>query len=238
MSNNKGKKPFSIVFLTGIVLAVIVMFFGAKTDDQVITLVGMGIFILTMVVGIFMGNGDHRANGIGKTSGESKKNAMKYEPLLFDERTKQDPEVQRLLQYTSVQKVFFDPEYLKTVEAQNDPYVRELMEVLDNIISSQTVNGVYPPYPNQSGLNGTNAYVNALMQKEIARRNKERNKPRRIAGAVLAYVGLGLFFLPFFIVFIASVYGWEVAGKMASFLFTAAPFGMVLIVIGSIIWKR
>ena len=39
---------------------------------------------------------------------------IKYYILLTDENTKQNPKVQRLLQYPEVQEVFFDPSYLKS----------------------------------------------------------------------------------------------------------------------------
>lgn len=223
MNNNKGNKLSAIVVLGGVSLAIIVMLLGAKTDNQVITLVGVVLFIAAVMVGIFIGNG----SGVGKASRELRSNATKYEPLLLDERTKQHPEVQRLMQYISVQKVFFDPSYLKTTEAQNDPNVRELLAVFDDILSTGAVYG---------GLNGKN--TDLLSRNEIMRREKAKNRPRRIVGAVFGFVGLALFMVPFFIVFIASMNGSKVAGEMASFLFTAAPLGMVLIVIGSVIWRR
>ena len=159
MSNNKGSKLSTIIILGGIVLSMIVIFLGVKTDNQVVSLAGAGLFFLTVAIGVFMGDSSKKGSGSGKVTGAAKMTARKYEPLLIDERTKQDPEVQRLLQYTSVQRVFFDPDFLKTAEAQSDPNVRELMAVLDNIMSTQTENGVYPPYPNQAGFNGTNAYA-------------------------------------------------------------------------------
>lgn len=223
MNNNKGNKLSAKIVLGGVSLATIVMFLGAKTDNQVITLVGVVLFIAAVMVGIFIGNG----SGVGKASRELRSNATKYEPLLLDERTKQHPEVQRLLQYTSVQKVFFNPSYFKTSEAQNDPNVRELLAVFDDIISSGAAYG---------GLNGTNK--DFLSRNEIMRREKAKNRPRRIVGAVFGFVGLALFMVPFFIAFITSMNGSEVAGEMASFLFTVAPLGMLLIVIGSVVWRR
>lgn len=239
MNNGKGKKTLMIIVLTSIAILLFSLLLGAGTDNPVIFLVGMGLFFLMFIAGISVINAGNKASG-GKTSGESKKNALKYEPLLLDERTKQDPDVQRLLQYTSVQKVFFDPEYLKTVAAQTDPYVIELLGVFDNIISSRTLNGDYPLYPNQSGLNGTNAYTNALIQNEIKRRENEKKKPRRIVGRVLTYVGLGLFVIPFFVIMFLGMNSPESTGAVKSasiFLTSAAPLGMMLIVIGSILRK-
>ncbi|MDE6727166.1 MAG: hypothetical protein K2J80_04410 [Oscillospiraceae bacterium] len=226
MNNNKGNKLPAIIVLGGVALSIIFLFLGAKTENQTVALVGVGLFFATVAAGIFIGNG----SGAGKASRELRTNAKKYEPLLLDERTKQHPEVQRLLQYTSVQKVFFDPPYFKTSEAQNDPNVRELLAVFDDILSGGAAYG---------GFNGTNVYTDSLSRNEIMRREKEKNKPRRIAGTVLMLVGIGLFVIPFFTVFFSSMSSPEstTSAKSASFLFTAAPFGMVLIIIGSILKK-
>lgn len=236
MSKNKGKKALQIIILCGVILAVIFVAMGLKSDEQTLSVIGAGIFIVTVITVLFIENVISKSNSDGKISSETEKTALKYEPLLLDERTKQDPEVQRLLQYPTVQKVFFDPEFLKTAAAQSDPYVRELLAVLDNIIITQTANGVYPP-PGQGNFNGNSAYANILMQKEIVRREKEKNKPRRIAGTVLMFTGLALFIVPFSTVFIAAAVGSELAEIMSSFLFTAAPIGMALIVIGKIVKK-
>lgn len=65
---------------------------------------------------------------------------IKYYILLTDENTKQNPKVQRLLQYPEVQEVFFDPSYLKSQEAAESPNVAELLAVLDGILSEQQNN--------------------------------------------------------------------------------------------------
>lgn len=237
MSKNKGKKALQIIILCGVILAVIFVAMGLKSDEQTLSVIGAGIFIVTVITVLFIENVISKSNSDGKISSETEKTALKYEPLLLDERTKQDPEVQRLLQYPTVQKVFFDPEFLKTAAAQSDPYVRELLAVLDNIIAVRTAEGTYPPDPKQTALNGNSAYANILMQREKAQREKEKNKPRRIAGTVLMFTGLALFIVPFSTVFIAAAVGSELAEIMSSFLFTAAPIGMALIVIGKIVKK-
>lgn len=239
MNNDKRQKQLVIIAVAGFTIVFLTLILSIRIDASIVLPIGMVLFLIVFVAGVIISKGGDKANG-GKTSEETKKTALKYEPLLFDERTKQYPDVQRLLQYTSVQKVFFDPEYLKTAAAQNDPYVIELLGVFDNIISSQTLIGDYSPYPNQSGFNGTNAYTNALIQNEIKRREDEKKKPRRIVGRILAYVGMGLFVIPFFVVMFLGMNSPEstAAVKSASiFLTSAAPLGMILIVIGSILRK-
>ena len=55
--------------------------------------------------------------------------------VLRDPRVKQLPEVQRLLQYESVQKAFFDGEF----PAEDDPHLRELIDVLAKLADENGV---------------------------------------------------------------------------------------------------
>lgn len=55
--------------------------------------------------------------------------------VLRDPRIKQLPEVQRLLQYESVQKAFFDGEF----PAEDDPHLQELVDVLSKLADENGV---------------------------------------------------------------------------------------------------
>lgn len=213
-----------IIVLGGTGLSMIVMFLGARTDTQPLMLVGMGLFFAAVAAGIFVGNG-------GKASREYRNIVNKYEPLLIDERTKQHPEVQRLLQYTSVQKVFFDPAYFKTSEAQNDPNVRELLAVFDDILSGGAVYGA---------ANGINASFDPVSRKEIMRRQNAQNRPRKVIGIIFSLAGISLFLLPFGVAMIPLLTNSALTVKpgMVESFFYAAPIGMIFLVIGRVIIGR
>ena len=55
--------------------------------------------------------------------------------VLRDPRIKQLPDVQRLLQYQSVQKAFFDGEF----PAEDDPHLQELVDVLSKLADENGV---------------------------------------------------------------------------------------------------
>ena len=55
--------------------------------------------------------------------------------VLRDPRVKQLPDVQRLLQYGSVQKAFFDGEF----PAESDPHLQELVDVLSKLADENGV---------------------------------------------------------------------------------------------------
>lgn len=233
MNNNKGNKLSAIVMLGGVALSIIVMFLGARTEIQPLALVGVGLFFVTVAAGIFVGNGGKA----GRSSRESRSVARKYEPLLLDERTKQHPEVQRLLQYTSVQKVFFDPSYFKTSEAQNDPNVRELLAVFDDILSGGAVYGAIGE-ANMNTNMGTG--TDLLSRNEIMRREKAKNRPRKIMGMIFSLVGILLFLLPFGVTMIPLLTNSALSikpGTVETF-FSAAPIGMIFLVIGRVIIGR
>lgn len=64
----------------------------------------------------------------------------KYAFFLRDaHRLKENPKIQMLLQYPSVQKAFLDPNYLKTKEAQSDFYIQELFKVMDELMMSGNI---------------------------------------------------------------------------------------------------
>lgn len=128
--------------LGGITLALIIIFAAQKAGSQKGGIIGAGVFVAACVATVIL---DTKSSGKTK-SGKRSPFASKYDPLLLDERTKQDPDVQRLLQYPEVQKAFFDPNYLGSAEAQNDPNVRELIAVFDKMLQNREI------YPNQSAI--------------------------------------------------------------------------------------
>ena len=235
MNDFKNDKLPALVGVGGVLLSMIILIVSAKTYNTVLTVVGVIIFVLAIVAGSIVGKVTAAAEKAKYTRGLSDgpaKTTSKYYPLLIDERTKQDPDVQRLLQYHSVQKVFFDPNYITSAAAQNDPFVRELMEVLDRMSDSGAVNGDFVQYPNAGSFADPNsAFVSEMNKHGIDRREREKKRPRRTAGRIITAVGLIMFCLPFF----AALTG--AFGKNFTFIFGAAPFGMVLIVIGKIIGK-
>lgn len=224
----KKMEPAGLVGILSFVIGIVIVFAGKDNKTPVVSIVGFFVAFIGVAVASFMQSASRKKSS-GFASGASKAvlsgSMQKYVPVLADERTKQDPEVQRLLQYTSVQKAFFDPAYLGTAEAQNDPNVRELLGVLDNIILEQTAGGAYPPSA-QGGVNDVSNLERERMQDEIERRKKEKNKPRRIAGFIMTIAGFALFMSPFF------------AGSRASDFFGLAPVGMALIVVGSVLCKQ
>lgn len=211
----------------GVLLAVAVIFLGKKTNSNTITFVGLGIFILSLAAVVIVGNvltAVDKAKTSANRSSETAKAMSHYQPILADERTKQDPDVQRLLQYPSVQKAFFDPDYLPTPAAQNDPYVRELIGVLDRMLES----GDYARFMD---VDSTSAYVTELNKQKHERREREKKRPRRIVGNVMAAVGMLMFCVPFFGVF------FYMYNENLVYLIGAAPLGMLLVVIGRMIKK-
>ena len=234
-NDNNDNKISAIIGIGGVLLSMIVLILGARTNSGVITIIGVILFVLTIVAGSIIGKMTAAAEKAKYTrglSGGSAKTTSKYHPLLIDERTKQDPDVQRLLQYTSVQKAFFDPDYISSAAAQNDPYVRELIQVLDRMLDSGAVNGDFAQYPSTGGFSDPNsAYLSEMKRHEIEQRERRKNSPRRIVGRIIKYVGLGIFFIPFVIMFISPT-GVK-NGTTAAYFFAAAPFGMIMAAIGS-----
>ena len=236
MNDFNDNKISAIVGIGGVLLSMIVIILGARTNSGVITIVGVILFVLAIVAGIIVGkvtDTAEKAKYMRGLSGGSVKTTSKYQLLLMDERTKQHPDVQRLLQYLSVQKTFFDPNYLATAEAQNDPYVRELMSVFDRMIENGEANGDLIQYPNLN-MNSNSAYVSELNKREQGRREREKKRPRRIVGTVITVAGVLLFCSPFFAVFLGAT---GVNDLDPSFFMMAAPFGMMLDIVGSIIKK-
>lgn len=233
MEGPKKKIPVAgIVALASFAAGFIIMFSGMNNKTPVVPLIGFCVAFVGIIVASFIQSAERKKSS-GYTGGVSKAtlsgSLQKYVPVLADERTKQDPEVQRLLQYTSVQKAFFNPAYLDSTEARSDPNVRELLGVLDNIILERTAGGAYQPSV-QGVINDVSDLERERMQDEIERRKKEKNKPRRIAGFILMAAGFALFMVPFFMAFGGAA---NISRSMG-----IAPVGMVLLVVGNVLARR
>lgn len=226
------------VVLIGVGLTILLIAVGVSRGIDPVVYVGVLLFIVTFIVSVSMSSVEAKKEA--KTKKQTINFASKYDPLLLDDRTRQHPEIQRLLQYPEVQKVFFDPAFLKTPAAQNDPNVRELLGILDDMIITQTVNGVYPPITGQAGMIGTGGALfveNAAERKLIEEREKAKKRPRRIIGTIVMSAGLIIFLLPFGAVFFAAARNdatW--LGKSLMMIAPwSSPLGMVLLVLGSIL---
>lgn len=235
MNDFNDNKISAIIGIGGVLLSVIVIILGARTDSGALTLVGVILFVLAVFAGIIIGkvtDAAEKAKYMRGLSGGPAKTTSKYQLLLMDESTKQDPDVQRLLQYPTVQKAFFDPDFITTPAAQNDPYVCELMSVLDRVLESGAVNGDFAQYPSTGSFSDPNsAYLSETKRHEIEQRERSKNSPRRKVGRIIKYVGLGIFFIPFVIMFLSPT-GVK-NGTTVAYFFAAAPFGMIMAAIGS-----
>ena len=108
----KKMEPAGLVGILSFVIGIVIVFAGKDNKTPVVSIVGFFVAFIGVAVASFMQSASRKKSS-GFASGASKAvlsgSMKKYVPVLADERTKQDPEVQRLLQYTSVQKAFFDP---------------------------------------------------------------------------------------------------------------------------------
>ena len=236
MNDFKYDKLPAIIGVGGVLLSVIIFIVSARTDSRALAVAGLIVFVLAIVAAkitekaVAAAVKEKYTRGL---SGGSVKTSSKYHLLLIDERTKQDPDVQRLLQYLSVQKAFFDPGYIDSAAARNDPYVQELTEVFDRMLqSSGDMNGDFGVYGN---VNSGSAYDTKFNKRELERQDRERKRPRRIAGNILVGLGVGLFVLPFIVIFFFPNGGFPV--YMSSLFVTAPSVGMVLAIVGSILKK-
>lgn len=225
------------VVLIGVGLTFLLIAVGVSRGIDPVVYAGVLLFIVTFIVSVSMSSVEAKKEA--KTKKQTINFASKYDPLLLDDRTRQHPEIQRLLQYPEVQKVFFDPAFLKTPAAQNDPNVRELLGILDDMIITQTANGVYPPTAGQAGFGTDSALFveNAAERKLIEEQEKAKKRPRRIIGTIVMSAGLIIFLLPFGAVFFAAARNdatW--LGKSLMMIAPwSSPMGMVLLVLGSIL---
>lgn len=226
MKDQKNKMSVSaIVAISSFGLGFVIIFFSIRGSSPVMPLIGFCIAFFGVLAASIIQSASKKKDPSAVSDGRSKAGvrgtAAKYVSVLCDERTKQDPQVQRLLQYTSVQKAFFDPDFLDTAEAQSDPNIGELLGVLDNIVLEQTASGTYQP-PTQFNNTLSNA-ERERYQDELNRQKRAKNKPRKVAGLIISGVGFLLFMVPFF------------GGVAGVNLFGFAPVGMILLVAGSVV---
>lgn len=226
------QKGAKIVFATTIASMLCI---AIGTTSQSTVLIGLGVIMIvaTIVIAtIFVGK---QNGGVKSAARLDMSQYGKYLPILADERTKQHPEVQRLLQYTEVQRVFFDASSLSLPATANDEHVRELLGVLDEMLAQGAKNGIV--YGAQSGVAPTVDPMQIIKQEQ----QKQKNTPHRKIGTILYFAGLATFLLPFFTVFFMAMnIGSSTAEiKTMSFILTAgAPFGMALIIAGNIIKRK
>lgn len=261
-NNNKNKLNLAgVVFLISFFGGIIFILFAIKTVNPILFILGFGLFFGGVTTaGIIQAvinkkNSPPAMNAAAR--GALARTVKRYEPLLLDERTKQIPDVQRLLQYTEVQKVFFDPSFICTAQAQNDPNVQELMRVFDNILDSGSVNDVLSRYNANTYPAETDAAPNASpmgaadildvfsknLRQRVERSVNSNNKPRKTLGTVLFIVGMLMVGFPFALVtfkgFLGQNLGVDVnlgngAARLVSTLMT---LGVVVAVVGKI-FKR
>lgn len=227
-NNNAPDKVGKILFAAAIATFVI-MGLGIATSNGIIILIGAIIIIATVVFGAAAANMDQK---LKKAIRPDMNRYYKYMPFLNDERTKQHPEVQRLLQYTEVQRAFFDPNSLASPTTGNDEHVQELLRLFDEMQGQAADGTAYAPGdftlpPDQ-----------AQQRKEIEQQEKKKNTPRRITGTIMMIVGLVMFVMPFFVVLtMGSGSVPPEKAKLIMGFFFAAPFGMILVKIGSSVRK-
>lgn len=233
MNDNKKSGIFVLIVAGLVFIAVIFMMLASKTEDTTFGLIGMGLFVFT-VIGAIIASSALKLNTKQQTKplDSAAKPMEKYQPLLMNERTKQDPEVQRLLQYTSVQKAFFDPDYILLTAAQNDPYVKELLAVFDRMLGSSGEYGDISQFSNPGNITSPNSvYVDEVNRRERQLLERGRKRPRRKVSMIVKLVGMLMFFAPFLAVLFPS------AISSYTVLIALAPLGFVLVIVGNMIKK-
>lgn len=225
----KGAK---IVFAATIA-SIICIAIGTTARSSIMIGFGMVLIVGTIVYAMIFTS---RQNGGGiKAAKLDMSQYGKYLPILADQRTKQHPEVQRLLQYTEVQRVFFDASSLASPATANDENVRELLALFDEMLAQAAIDGTV--YGAQSGIAPAAVDPMQVVKQE---QQKKKNTPRSKIGTLLYFAGLAMFLLPFFTVFFMAMSSGTStpALKTMSFILTGcAPIGMILIVISRIIKK-
>lgn len=156
-SEHKGKNPqevlltlaliFAAVMAVGIVSVLVVSTrrIGPNALSQsktplvaaiVVTVVGSLMMTLFIILSVIVGIKDSKKRAAASPSN------VRYtvdSTVLTDPRVKQLPEVQRLLQYESVQKAFFSGQFPTTSEELADPYLQELVSVLSQLADENGV---------------------------------------------------------------------------------------------------
>lgn len=238
MSSNITPPPKAAKFIFAATIAVIILIaLGTVRQNHVLIIIGVALIMVIFGFAI-------TSEKMGAKSGGGKAGAAqppvqygRYLPILADERTKQHPEVQRLLQYTEVQRVFFDPSSLSKPATANDEQVRELLMVLDEMLAQGAINGTVYGAQNAA----PQMIFPAQAQMQPIKPEKQESTPKRKLGLVLQYIGLLMFFLPFLSVIFIGI-SPEKTSSMVKVIpvvvTTGAPLGMVLVAIGRIIRRR
>ena len=237
-NNNNGDKPPSqkerIIVTAIVVAAIALVFLGARVSSMPMIMGGFFAAAITVfVAAALQGKKKGAKSGVSGAAVNSSQ-LGKYFPLLADERTKQHPEVQVLLQYTEVQRAFFDPSSLSNPTTANDEHVQELFLVFDEMLAQGAVNGNIYGNPQNIPQPGTMPSDSLRKKPE----DEEKKKPIRKAGKIMRFVGIGIFILPFGLVFIMESLnpGSTVATAAVPFVVTGAcPMGMLLIIVGIIL---
>lgn len=233
--DNNGNKPPMTGPAKVVFIATIASFFliaiATLTHNTILIMISVFLIFGTVIFAFAK---------VGKTGGAKSGITVnttqfnKYMPLLADERTKQHPEVQRLLQYPAVQKAFFDPSSLSNSTIANDPNVQELFRVFDEMLAQGVINGtVY-------GTQGNVTPMAAPMQSAMPTQPKPVNTTRRKVGMILDIIGSSVFVLPFISVFFVTTHlDSPMAVSMMSLVVSSAvPLGIILIVVGTIMRRR
>lgn len=236
-NNNNGKDKVGKTLLAAAIATFVVLGLGLATTNILLILVGAILIITTVIFGAATANKDQKL----KNSIRPDMNRYyKYMPLLTDERTKQHPEVQRLLQYTEVQRAFFDPHSLASPTTGNDEHVQELLRVFDEILAQGGINGnIYGDPQNISQAPIQNGAMPSDPFQKM-REDEEKKKPIRKVGKIMRWVGVGMFTVPFVLVFVLAGLnpGSSVSMTAVSFAVSGAcPMGMLLIIVGSFLGR-
>lgn len=181
------------IAVIGCLASLIVALFAKKLGNNAAGAFGVAGFVLSVVAGIIAQSiADKRNGGSALKTKSSELPQNKYAALLADEQTRQRPEIARLMLYTSVQRAFFDPSFVGTEEARNDPYVQELFAEFDRILAEGYAAGS-PAY---------NAQLEALVR-STSHKKLPRGKTRLIA-RVLIVLGTVVAASPFLMFFIMA----------------------------------
>lgn len=239
MSSNITPPPKAAKFIFAATIAVIILIaLGTVRQNSVFIIMGVVLIMVIFGFAITAEKGA-RSDGGKVSAAQLPVQYGKYVPILTDERTKQHPEVQRLLQYTEVQRAFFDPSSLSKPATANDEHVRELLAVLDEMLAQGVINGTV--YGAQNIAPSMNIPAQTIQQMQPIKPEEQKSTPKRKLGLVLQYIGLLMFFLPFLSVIFIGI-APEKTSSMVKVIpvvvTTGAPLGMLLVAIGKIIRRR
>lgn len=231
----------SAKIVTAVVLAAfVVMFFGITSHNMLIAMGGFLLAFVTVFVAATIQGKNKGAGGAKSGITVNTTQLNKYMPLLMDERTKQHPEIQVLLQYPAVQKAFFDPSSLSSSTVAGDPHVQELFLVFDEMLAQGVINdNIYGNLPNQAQNYPQNT-INPANPYQIPKNGSEDKKTIRKAGKIMRFVGIGMFVLPFGLVFalVGLNPGAPWTGTAISIVVSGAcPMGMLLIIVGTVLGR-